>query len=152
MPLLSQMEKHCLKCCLNRSAQNGHINHHQTDGKDDGLCRVLLILVAVLGVVSGVAFSAAYQLVARFANKNTIALGLGCVGSGLVVLILESVLRIHATPTHSQDILLFELTAGSLCSAGPQTPHFQSSNVQLDRLEAADEGSTIHSELAKPPH
>ena len=34
--------------------------------------------MVALGLFSGIAFSASYQLVARFANKNVIALGLGC--------------------------------------------------------------------------
>lgn len=42
--------------------------------------RLLLGTIAALGVAHGISFSASYQLVARFANKNTIALGLGCVG------------------------------------------------------------------------
>lgn len=44
------------------------------------LHRLLLGTIAALGVAHGISFSASYQLVARFANKNTIALGLGCVG------------------------------------------------------------------------
>lgn len=58
-----------------------------------------------------------YQLVARFANKSVISLGLGCVGSGLVVLLLETALGIGATPTQTQLIWLFELTAGQPCAA-----------------------------------
>lgn len=69
-------------------------------------------MVILLGMVSGIAFSAAYQLVAKFANKNTISLGLGCVGSGIVVLILETALQMKASPSHIQQIVLFELTAG----------------------------------------
>lgn len=42
-----------------------------------------------LGLFTGIAFSASYQLVSRFANKNVIALGLGFVCSGLVTLILQ---------------------------------------------------------------
>ena len=44
------------------------------------MSRLLLGTIAALGVAHGISFSASYQLVARFANKNTIALGLGCVG------------------------------------------------------------------------
>lgn len=44
------------------------------------LGRLLLGTIGALGVAHSISFSASYQLVARFANKNTIALGLGCVG------------------------------------------------------------------------
>jgi len=74
--------------------------------------RTLLSLVVVLGLVAGIAFSASYQLVARFANKNTISLGLGCVGSGIVTLIVETALRMGSTPSHKQELILFEATAG----------------------------------------
>ena len=65
-----------------------------------------------LGLVSAIAFSASYQLVARFANKNVVSLGLGCVGSGLVVLALEMAVHMRSHPTHRQLVILFELTAG----------------------------------------
>ena len=74
----------------------------------------LLLLVVILGLVAGIAFSASYQLVARFANKNTISLGLGCVGSGIVTLIMETALRMGSTPSHKQELILFEATAGKL--------------------------------------
>jgi len=82
-------------------------------GDGEVFCRrALLSLVVVLGLVAGIAFSASYQLVARFANKNTISLGLGCVGSGIVTLIVETALRMGATPSHKQELILFEATAG----------------------------------------
>lgn len=65
-----------------------------------------------LGLVSAIAFSASYQLVARFANKNVVSLGLGCVGSGLLVLLLETAVRMRSTPTRAQLFIVFELTAG----------------------------------------
>lgn len=68
----------------------------------------------VLGLVSAIAFSASYQLVARFANKNVVSLGLGCVGSGLVVLVLEMAVHMRSHPTHAQLVIVFELTAGML--------------------------------------
>ncbi len=43
----------------------------------------------LLGLCTGTAFSASYQLVSRFANKNVIALGLGFVCSGLVTLVIQ---------------------------------------------------------------
>lgn len=60
----------------------------------------------------GIAFSASYQMVARFANKNTISLGLGCVGSGLLALALEVVLEVGPKPTRTSFIILFEVAAG----------------------------------------
>ena len=60
----------------------------------------------------GIAFSASYQMVARFANKNTISLGLGCVGSGLLALALELVLSVGPKPTRTSFIILFETAAG----------------------------------------
>ena len=62
----------------------------------------------------GIAFSASYQMVARFANKNTISLGLGCVGSGLLALALEVVLEVGPKPTRTSFIILFEIAAGGL--------------------------------------
>jgi len=92
--------------------------------------RTLLSLVVVLGLVAGIAFSASYQLVARFANKNTISLGLGCVGSGIVTLIVETALRMGSTPSHKQELILFEATAGMLRGLTmplqlPRDIHFQ---------------------------
>ena len=68
-------------------------------------------------MLCGVSFSASYQLVAHFANKNTISLGLGCVASGLVVLGLETVLEIGPSPSHMQLTALFEACAGELSSS-----------------------------------
>ena len=61
----------------------------------------------------GIAFSASYQMVARFANKNTISLGLGCVGSGLLALFLEVALQIGPAPSETSFIMLFEVAAGT---------------------------------------
>ncbi|KAA6418939.1 MAG: hypothetical protein FRX49_11043 [Trebouxia sp. A1-2] len=74
--------------------------------------RWLLASVIVLGLMHGIAFSAAYQMVARFANKNTISLGLGCVGSGLLALALELILSVGPKPTRVSFIILFEVAAG----------------------------------------
>lgn len=75
---------------------------------------MLLLVIVALGLVSAIAFSASYQLVARFANKSVIALGLGCVGSGLIVLVLEMAVHLRHNPSQGQLIWLFELTAGLL--------------------------------------
>ncbi|KAK9817758.1 hypothetical protein WJX72_001709 [[Myrmecia] bisecta] len=74
--------------------------------------RWLLGTVTVLGLMHGVAFSASYQMVSRFANKNTISLGLGCVGSGLIVLLLQLVLRLGPKPTRLQAKVMYEVVAG----------------------------------------
>lgn len=75
--------------------------------------RWLLASVIVLGLMHGIAFSASYQMVARFANKNTISLGLGCVGSGLLALFLELVLKVGPAPSRISFIILFEIAAGT---------------------------------------
>lgn len=68
----------------------------------------LLSVVVALGLFSSIAFSASYQLVARFANKNTIALGLGCSASGPLVLMLQLILGISGSgPTHHQELALY---------------------------------------------
>ena len=88
-------------------------------------CRMLLSLVVVLGLVAGISFSASYQLVARFANKNTISLGLGCVGSGIVALLLELAVGLGPSPTRKQEFILFELTTGDVKSCWcPSSAHF----------------------------
>ena len=71
----------------------------------------------MLGLVHGVAFSASYQMVSRFANKNTISLGLGCVGSGLLVLFIEVAMQLGPKPSRTASIILFEIVAGGC----PQT-------------------------------
>lgn len=78
--------------------------------------RSLLLSIVALGLVSAIAFSSSYQLVARFANKSVIALGLGCVGSGIIVLLLELAMGMKTRPTTAQLVWLFELTAGAPCS------------------------------------
>ena len=65
-----------------------------------------------LGLVHGISFSASYQLVSRFAGKNTISLGLGCVGSGGIVLAVELALRITARPTQAQTLALYLVCSG----------------------------------------
>ncbi len=59
-----------------------------------------------------------YQLVSRFAGKNTISLGLGCVGSGGIVLAVEVALRITARPTHGQTLSLYLVCSG-ICDIYP---------------------------------
>jgi hypothetical protein len=96
--------------------------------------RSLLISIVALGLVSAIAFSASYQLVARYANKSVIALGLGCVGSGIVVLLLEVAVRLHSSPSHGQLIWLFELTAGTLPSPAQPSPALPGRPVPCMRL------------------
>lgn len=68
--------------------------------------RLLLGTAVGMGLFSGLAFSASYQLVSRFANKNVIALGLGCSASAPLVLLMELAFGIgtHAT-SHEQRLL-----------------------------------------------
>jgi hypothetical protein len=47
--------------------------------------------------------------------QSVVALGLGCVGSGLVTLLLETLLGVGSHPSRAQLIWLFELTAGARC-------------------------------------
>ncbi|KAH7618705.1 hypothetical protein Ndes2526B_g05622 [Nannochloris sp. 'desiccata'] len=71
----------------------------------------LLCSVVALGLFSSIAFSASYQMVARFANKNTIALGLGCSASGPLILILQIALGLESIPTFEQQVALFLIIA-----------------------------------------
>lgn len=75
----------------------------------------LLGAVVALGLFSGIAFSASYQLVARFANKNVIALGLGCSASGPLVLAMQLALHMGATPTRQQQVSWRCFAAHSAC-------------------------------------
>ena len=70
-------------------------------------------MVVVLGLVHGISFSASYQLVSRFAGKNTISLGLGCVGSGFIVLLLELALRLRSSPSRHQNMGLYLASSGT---------------------------------------
>lgn len=73
----------------------------------------------------------------RFANKNTIALGLGCVGSGGLVLGTEVVLRMGTDPSTEDEALLYGFCAGAgsihLSQAGslPNTFYTMSSARRL---------------------
>ena len=102
--------------------------------------RWLLATIVVLGLLCGVSFSASYQLVANFANKCTISLGLGCVASGLVVLGLETALRIGPSPAHWQLVVLFQACAGAPPATRrqrwhclPDPPHWARSRTATDR-------------------
>lgn len=77
----------------------------------------LLWTVAALGVAHGISFSASYQLTSKYANKNTIALGLGCVGSGALVLVLEVALQIGAHPSTNDELALYFCCAGAVAVA-----------------------------------
>lgn len=74
----------------------------------------LLWTLGVLGLAHGISFSASYQLASRYANKNTIALGLGCVGSGALVLILEVALQMGAHPSVEDEYLLYFICGGAV--------------------------------------
>eukprot|EP00878_Enallax_costatus_P041856 GHUV01048761.1.p1 GENE.GHUV01048761.1~~GHUV01048761.1.p1 ORF type:complete len:240 (+),score=41.68 GHUV01048761.1:464-1183(+) len=72
----------------------------------------LLWVVVALGSISAVAFSTSYQLVAWFRSADTIALGIGCVASGPLALVIQLALHIGTTPKRWQWIGLFEAAAG----------------------------------------
>ncbi len=74
----------------------------------------------MLGLFSGTAFSASYQLVSRFANKNVISLGLGFVGGGLVTLLLQLALRIGRHRTWARELAMYESVAGEWGSLAMQ--------------------------------
>lgn len=79
--------------------------------------RLLLGTAVGMGLFSGLAFSASYQLVSRFANKNVIALGLGCSASAPLVLLLEIGFGIGTHATRSEQVLLYG-SVGLLVLAG----------------------------------
>ena len=75
--------------------------------------------MTALGLLSSIAFSASYQMVAHFASKNTIAIGLGCAGSGVLVLALELALDLGGEqPAKWQLLALFEISAGGVRRTG----------------------------------
>ncbi|KXZ43097.1 hypothetical protein GPECTOR_102g50 [Gonium pectorale] len=78
----------------------------------DGPLWLLLGAVGVLGGLSAVAFSTAYQLVQFFRAADTIGLGVGCVGSGPLVLLVQLALRVGPSPARWQWIAMFEVSAG----------------------------------------
>ena len=73
--------------------------------------RFLLGSVVALGLFSSIAFSASYQMVARFANKNTIALGLGYSASGPIILAVQIALGLKSIPTFEQQVELYLIIA-----------------------------------------
>ncbi|GIL56538.1 hypothetical protein Vafri_11895 [Volvox africanus] len=83
----------------------------------DGPLWPLLAAVAVLGGVSAVAFSTSYQLVQYFRAADTIGLGVGCVGAGPLVLLVQLALGVGPSPAKWQWIAMYEISAG-LIAAG----------------------------------
>lgn len=71
----------------------------------------LLWTVAVLGTLSAIAFSTSYQLVQWFRHADIIALGLGAVGTGPLVLAIQLGLGVGSDPTRWQWIAMFEVVA-----------------------------------------
>jgi len=59
--------------------------------------------VLLIGVATGVAFGSSYQIVAAFPPACSHSLSLGFVSSGVLVLILDCVLRIGALPSRAQQ-------------------------------------------------
>lgn len=72
----------------------------------------LLTAVAILGLAGGVAYSASYQLVSKFANKSVIALGLGFCASGPLVGAFETILGVATVPTLAACWRLYAAVAG----------------------------------------
>mmetsp|Transcript_15218 Transcript_15218/g.40145 ORF Transcript_15218/g.40145 Transcript_15218/m.40145 type:complete len:706 (+) Transcript_15218:67-2184(+) len=72
----------------------------------------LLWLTAALGTVSSIAFSTSYQVVQWFRHADIIALGLGGVTSGPLVLVLQLALGVGPLPERWQWVAMFEVTAG----------------------------------------
>jgi hypothetical protein len=72
----------------------------------------LLWVVVGLGSFSAIAMSTSYQLVAWFRSADTIALGIGCVGSAPLALMIQISLQIGTHPKPWQWIAMFEIAAG----------------------------------------
>ncbi|MEW5307939.1 MAG: hypothetical protein WDW36_010307 [Sanguina aurantia] len=73
---------------------------------------VLMGVVVLLGTLSAVAFSTAYQLVSNFRAADCISLGIGGAGSGPVVLLIQLLLRVGPRPARWQWVAMFEVAAG----------------------------------------
>eukprot|EP00201_Polytomella_parva_P020566 CAMPEP_0175045602 /NCGR_PEP_ID=MMETSP0052_2-20121109/4523_1 /TAXON_ID=51329 ORGANISM="Polytomella parva, Strain SAG 63-3" /NCGR_SAMPLE_ID=MMETSP0052_2 /ASSEMBLY_ACC=CAM_ASM_000194 /LENGTH=348 /DNA_ID=CAMNT_0016309169 /DNA_START=80 /DNA_END=1123 /DNA_ORIENTATION=- len=71
----------------------------------------LITAIAILGTLSAVAFSTTYQLVQWFRSADTIGLGIGCVGSGPLVLFLQICLEMGSNPERWQLITIYEISA-----------------------------------------
>ncbi|CAG9466405.1 unnamed protein product [Pedinophyceae sp. YPF-701] len=72
----------------------------------------LLGSLLILGATSGVALGTTYQLVSHFPRGCTLALTLGYVAAGPLVLVLEIALRVGSEPSEAQLLGLFESVAG----------------------------------------
>ena len=97
----------------------------------------LLWLVAGIGMCSSLAFSASYQLGARFTSVAVVALGMGGSASGPLVLVLELLFGIGAHPSFDQFLVLFSLltilaAAGIWCLASLLMPHWEEVNESVD--------------------
>lgn len=68
-------------------------------------------VVVILGTLSAVAFSTAYQLVSNFRAADCISLGIGGAGSGPIVLLIQLLLRVGPRPARWQWIAMFEVAA-----------------------------------------
>eukprot|EP00884_Botryococcus_braunii_P012171 jgi/Botrbrau1/20955/Bobra.0135s0074.2 len=67
----------------------------------------LLAMVASLGALSSISFGSSYQLVSQFPAVNIVALSVGFVGSGPLVLLAEVLFRIGPNPSHLSVLALF---------------------------------------------
>jgi len=73
------------------------------------------MLVSGVGMFSSLAFSASYQLGARFTSASIVALGMGGSASGPLVLVLELLFGIDASPTFGRFISLFSVLTVLTC-------------------------------------
>eukprot|EP00798_Chlamydomonas_sp_ICE-L_P016004 gene16004-22142_t len=72
---------------------------------------LLMIMTALQGTMSAVAFSTAYQLVQYFRRADIIGLGIGGVGCGPLALLLQICLHVGPIPERWQWIAMLEVTA-----------------------------------------
>ena len=110
----------------------------------------LLMLVSGVGMFSSLAFSASYQLGARFSSASIVALGMGGSASGPLVLILELLFRIDARPSFAQFIALFSVLTvltciGLWCLSSLLTRNWDAVNESIDTCAptaaAAEDGN-----------
>jgi hypothetical protein len=84
------------------------------------------------------------RLVSRFANKNTIALGIGCSASGPLVLALQLALRVGEHPSRRQHLLLYE-TIAAVVAAGL----WATVSLLLRHWDAVEASTQPHEEQAE---
>ncbi|MEW5319436.1 MAG: hypothetical protein WDW38_010588 [Sanguina aurantia] len=109
---------------------------------------VLMGVVVLLGTLSAVAFSTAYQLVSNFRAADCISLGIGGAGSGPIVLLIQLLLRVGPRPARWQWVAMFEVAAGMamlglLSSLSLFTQRRRRSRHRLARKRAGSGGRAL---------